>query len=180
MDLISEHKYLLGAGVEEHTWSSSVCRLRFRLSSGWSPRQEAMSLTWTWWWHHPGEWALTATAGAGDSGGVWDYEDIIFKKIFYSKSDGTLKLLALRWYGVSASEDIKNLSGCGPWQPALVHTAQARMLDKATCRDLVQIQLFCDFVNIKGSTFFASQRAVFKHFPTNKSLNQRKWTIILL
>lgn len=80
----------------------------------------------------------------------------------------------------AVSEDIKNVSGHGPEQPALVHTAQARTLDKATCRSLFQTRLFCDSVNIKESTFFAPKRAVFKHFPTNKSLNQRKWTIILL
>lgn len=98
---------------------------------------------------------------------------------FFTRSLMELRQLALRGDGVSVSEGIKSLAGPGPEQPALVHTAQARTLEEATCRGLFQTQLFCDFVNIKGS-IFASERAVFKHFPTNKSLNQRKWTIILL
>lgn len=58
-------------------------------------------------WHHPGEWTLRDTAGAGDSGGnmglVWgDCKGInFFKNFFCCKSDGTLKWLALRGYGLS-------------------------------------------------------------------------------
>lgn len=191
MDLINVHKSVLGAAkkAELVLRSTPVCRLRFRLSSGWESRPEDMSCQplvnnghkvtpsrWTDPESHSRSRALRRECGTG-----WgDCEHIILKKNFLLWVWWNTEATCPERVWSAVSEDIKNLSGHGPDQPAVIHTPQARKLDKATCRGLFQTQLFSDFVNIKESAFFASEREVFKHFPTNKSLNQSKWTIILL